>query len=115
MNALARKFVQDYPYPVALPYRIARDEDEELARRLWAIPFTALQAVKLTSLVHRAHPEHVEIADGLAGVLGNLGNLLSAQGQAEAARRCYERAAELYEALHRAHPEHVEIADGLRS
>jgi hypothetical protein len=42
--------VKDYPYPVALPYRIAWDEGEELARRVWAIPLTALQAVKLTTL-----------------------------------------------------------------
>ena len=41
---------EDYPYPVALPYRIARDQGGELARRVWAVPFTALQAVKLTTL-----------------------------------------------------------------
>jgi len=41
--------VKDYPYPVALPYRIVWDKEEESVHRVWAIPFTALQAVKLTT------------------------------------------------------------------
>jgi hypothetical protein len=46
MSALGSHCIQDYPYPVALPYRIARDEGEELLQRMWAVLFAALHAVK---------------------------------------------------------------------
>lgn len=43
-------FIQNYPYPVGLPYAIAHSDAEPLQRRVWAVPFTALQAIKLSAL-----------------------------------------------------------------
>jgi len=43
-------YERTFPYPVAMAYRIARDPQEIPVRRLWALHFTVLQALKLTTL-----------------------------------------------------------------
>ena len=47
---LKREIVKTYPYPVAKPYSIIIDESRSSQERLWSVPFTLYQALRIVTL-----------------------------------------------------------------